>query len=349
VDLVMVKSLIRRMALAGLRPRHGVALPERARVLLLRHDRIGDALLSTCLLDALAVHRPGWQVHVLLGRDNLHVLENHPAVSRRWCYDRRPLSALRLVRALRRERFDLGVDLMNHPSITSMVFLRLARPRITAGFYEEERGYAFDLPVPAQPRSTVHIVPRLGELLRALGCPVPDSELRLSYRPTETSRAWAREFLEPRRAAGLRLCGVNTSSGSPRRFWGESNYREFLHLAARECPRHRFVVFAPPAEAQRALCIVAGIEGAELAPPSHSFDEFAAVLAGMDSVVTPDTSVVHLAAAFGIPAVVLYGDDNKALVWAPWGVAHRAVIAPGGDFRSIPPREVLAAWRALGQ
>jgi heptosyltransferase III len=347
VDLILIKRAIRGLALAGRRPDPHARLPERAKVLLLRHDRIGDALLSTCLLDALARHRPGWQLDLLLGRDNLRVLDNHPGLSRRWCYDRRLPGAARLVRRLRRERYDLAVDLMNHPSITSMVFLRLVRPRVSAGFCEERRGYTFDLPITAQPRSTVHIVQRLGEMLRALGCEVPDRELRLSYTPTEASRARAREFLAPRRAAGLRLCGVNTSAGSPRRFWGEENYRAFLARAVRECPTHRFVVFAPPSETRRAARIVEGAPGAELAPPTPSFDEFAALIEGMDSVITPDTSVVHLAAAFGIPEVVLFGDDNKALVWAPWGVPHRGLVAPGGNFRGISPDTAYSAWREL--
>jgi ADP-heptose:LPS heptosyltransferase len=347
VDLILIKRAIRGLALAGRRARRPDALPEVAKVLLLRHDRIGDALLSTCLVDALARHRPGWQLHVLLGSENLSVLENHPGVAHRWCYDRRPWGALRLVRALRAEKFDLAVDLMNHPSLTSTVFLRLMAPRISAGFYEERRGYPFDLPVPAQPRSTVHIVRRLGELLRALGCPVPDDQLRLSYRPTAAARARAEEFLRPRRAEGLRLCGVNTSAGEPRRFWGEWNYREFLELAVREHPLDRFVVFAPPAETERARRIVEGIRGAELAPATPSFDEFAALLAGMDSVLTPDTSVVHLASAFGIPAVVLYEDENKALVWAPWGIEYRGLVSPDGHFQHIAPRAALAAWRSL--
>jgi heptosyltransferase III len=348
VDLILIKRVIRGLALAGRRARPPGALPDRAKVLLLRHDRIGDALLSTCLVDALVRHRPGWQLHLLLGPENLQVFESHPGVARRWCFIRRPWGALRLVRALRAEHFDLAVDLMNHPSLTSSVFLRLVAPRISVGFCEERRGYRFDLAVPAKPRSTVHIVRRLGELVRALGCPVPDDQLRLSYRPTAASRAWAEEFLAPRRAAGLRLCGVNTSAGDPRRLWGEQNFREFLALAECDHPLDRFVVFAPPAEREGARRIVEGIAGAELAPATPSFDQFAALVAGMDSVLTPDTSVVHLASAFGIPAVVLFEDQNKALVWAPWGIEHRDLIAKWGqELRDIPPRAVLAAWRSL--
>ncbi|MBI5835865.1 MAG: glycosyltransferase family 9 protein [Candidatus Eisenbacteria bacterium] len=346
MDLILLKSAIRAVTLAGVRPRRGTALPDRARVLLLRHDRIGDALLSTCFLDALARHRPGWKVDLLLGRDNLRVLDGRAEIGRRWCYDRRALNTFRLARALRAERYDLAIDLMNHPSLTSSVFMRLMRPRLSAGFHEERRGFPFDIPVPAQPRSTVHIVKRLGELLRALGCPAPDDELRLRFEPTAAARARARAVLEPLRAGGARLCGVNTSAGALDRFWGAENYRAFLLGAARRFPGQRFVVFAVPAEMDRAARIADRVSGAVLAPPTGSFDEFAATIEGMDSVLTPDTSVVHLCAAFGIPEVVLYADENKALVWAPWGVEHRALIARRG-MESIPASEAVDAWSEL--
>jgi len=346
LDLIYLKAAMRAWAASGRRPQPGVRLPERARVLLLRHDRIGDALLSTPIVDQLARHRPGWTLDLLLADRNLHVYERHPAVARRWCYRKRPLAALGLVRALRRERYDVVVDLMNHRSHTSMVFLKLIRPGITVGF-EEPGCYPFDVPVRARPKATGHIVERSGDLLRALGCPVRDEELRLSYEPSPASRRRACGFLEPLRDGGARLCGVNTSAGGPRRFWGEGNYRELLTRLGREHPGHRFVVFSDPSEVERARRIAADLPHVVLAPPG-TFDELAGMVERLDSMITPDTSVAHLCAALNVPCVAMYLEPKVSRLWFPWGVEYRALYGPG-DVDTIPLEEVLQAWRSLGR
>ena len=58
-------------------------------------------------------------------------------------------------------------------------------------------------------------------------------------------------------------------------------------------------------------------------------EDFAAVLSFADLVVSPDTSIVHIAAALGKPVVTLTGQGDLATEWTPWGVPHRVVIGPG--------------------
>ena len=61
----------------------------------------------------------------------------------------------------------------------------------------------------------------------------------------------------------------------------------------------------------------------------------------MDLCVGIDTGLVHLAASFGVPAVVLVGptDPNQ---WAPWGTRHEVVR---GKRIQRPIIDRLRAWR----
>jgi ADP-heptose:LPS heptosyltransferase len=94
-----------------------------------------------------------------------------------------------------------------------------------------------------------------------------------------------------------------------------------------------------------------------------SLRELAAVLAGADVVVAPNTGPAHLAAAVGTPVVSLFAPVVPAQQWAPYGVP-RVVLgnqqAPCRDTRirtctipghpcltSIPPREVVEAVAQL--
>jgi ADP-heptose:LPS heptosyltransferase len=66
--------------------------------------------------------------------------------------------------------------------------------------------------------------------------------------------------------------------------------------------------------------------------------------------VTPDTSAVHLAAAFNIPSVVLFVQSNKDLrVWEPYGSLSESVITDIDDLETIPLEGVTRAFSRLAK
>ena len=68
--------------------------------------------------------------------------------------------------------------------------------------------------------------------------------------------------------------------------------------------------------------------------------ELAALIAGAQVYVGPDTSVTHLAAATGTPTIALYGPTDPRL-WGPWPVA-RPRPAMGGRRNHPEPGQCLA-------
>jgi ADP-heptose:LPS heptosyltransferase len=66
-------------------------------------------------------------------------------------------------------------------------------------------------------------------------------------------------------------------------------------------------------------------------------------------MITPDTSTVHLAAAFHIPAVVMFVSTTHehGKYWIPYNTIHKSVIAPSNELRSLLPDDVFTAYKAL--
>jgi len=58
-----------------------------------------------------------------------------------------------------------------------------------------------------------------------------------------------------------------------------------------------------------------------------------------------DSGPAHVAAAFGIPVVVLFGPSDP-VTWAPWRTEAR-VLTSGGSIDQITLEEVMAAAEAL--
>ena len=74
--------------------------------------------------------------------------------------------------------------------------------------------------------------------------------------------------------------------------------------------------------------------------------ELKAALAGAALFVGNDSGPAHMAAAFGVPSVVIFGASDPA-IWGPWRTAGEAVTAPG-SIGEIEIAQVLGALQRLG-
>jgi ADP-heptose:LPS heptosyltransferase len=68
--------------------------------------------------------------------------------------------------------------------------------------------------------------------------------------------------------------------------------------------------------------------------------EVKALIAGAAAFVGNDSGPAHMAAAFGVPAVVIFGNSD-AEVWAPWKAPAEALVARG-PIASVTPAEAIA-------
>ncbi|GJQ21856.1 MAG: heptosyltransferase [Bacteroidia bacterium] len=317
-----------------------------AKILFIRQDRIGDVLVSTPVFSALKDRFPDCTLDIVLSPGNHFVLANSPHIRKRWIYTKSPLESLRLLRNIRAERYDFVIDLMDNPSATSTVILLLAGGKWNVGL-AKENSYACDIVVPLKSRRDSHIVERIAELMRPLGIDPSKEHLAVRYFIDKESNDEVSRFLEATGKDRSTLVGINISAGSDTRFWGIRNYRGLIERIAAGYPDMTVVLLGKPQDRSRLADIAAGI-GNALVPPETSFDVFAAWISRFALLVTPDTSAVHLAAAFGIPAVVLYVQSNPDLrIWEPYGSPHEAVITTVDDLSTIPIEEVLAAFERL--
>lgn len=348
-----IERWIRRALLSSLRwmARSRKPLPFPAdigssKILFIRQDRIGDVLISTPLFASLKKHFPHVVLDVLLSTNNHFVLANSRLVRKRWIYTKRPVSSWKTLMGIRKERYDFVVDLMDNPSATSTVIMLLSGGQQTVGL-EKENSYACDIVVPLKSRKETHIVDRIAQLLTVFGIDPELEDLRITYDVAESSEKAVGAFLQDRGLGSSPLIGLNVSAGSETRFWGIGNYRALLDRLRSEHPDASIVVLSKPSDSERAKEIANGKSGVIIAPET-TFDGFAAWIRHLSLLVTPDTSAVHLAAAFRIPSVVLYVQSNPELrIWEPYKTVSEPLISPVDDLTTITVDQVRLAVRRL--
>ena len=325
-------------------PADAVRLTPTARLLLLRQDRIGDVLVSVPVVRALRQAYPTVQIDMLFSRTNYAAWEAvRTYVTKPWRYDKTVASAVRVVRGLRREGYDVVVDLMDNPSTNARLAAIWSGAPVRVGIRHARAGH-YTHAVPLLDPRRVHIVERIAQLLLAFGLDPARVPLELEYPLTSEDRAQARRTLP--RTRPLQLV-VNISGSGPPRFWGEEPFVEFLTWVTKD-PRFAVAVGGAPADAAHVRAI-AQRAGATALPPLPRFHEYAALVREADLFVTPDTSVLHLAAAWKIPTIAFFHQPPGApLPWYPYRAPYRALLGASG-VGEIAVASVQDAFRALVQ
>ncbi|WP_291299214.1 glycosyltransferase family 9 protein [Elioraea sp.] len=292
------------------------------RILFVTATRIGDAVLSTGLLDHLLRAHPGAAVTIACGPAAAGVFAACPNAERVIALPKQRfgLHWLSLWRAVAATRWDIAVDLRGS-ALTHM---------IRAGERHVMRGG----------RKAGHRIAQLGAVLGLDPPPLPVAWTR----PADDARAAA--LLPP----GAPVIGLGPTANWPGKVWDANRFVAlFDRLAAADgpLPGARAAVFAGPGEAERALAapVLAAL------PRSRTIDlagtltlpEAAAALARCSLYVGNDSGLMHLAAAAGAPTLGLFGPSPPE-DYAPVGrraafvrtkeTVHELVATPGYDHRT---------------
>jgi ADP-heptose:LPS heptosyltransferase len=326
-------------------PTRALALPERPSIVLLRQDRIGDVLITVPFVRALRNALPQAVITVVLGTNNAAVANAlAPWIDGTVVYRKSVRGMITTRRYLRALKADVVVDMMDNPSATSAMLMRATQARYRIGIDKLNRG-VYTHVVPLLDRATVHIVDRICQLALPFGIDIPMNERRLEYRLTQADHQQANHLLG--RSDAMRpLFFVNISGSSEERMYGVERTARALELASDVLAAFDVRICGAP---QHASLVeeVRQRTGFPSIPPVTSFHAFAAVIAQASFLVTPDTSAVHVAAAFNVPSVVLYKQHDPTLcVWSPYQTRHEAVIDTHA-IANINPELVAQAIRQL--
>ena len=344
-----LRHLLRQMLTGNVKPElveHATSVMPTGRplrMLLLRQDRIGDVLVSEPFIRTLRAAYPSAVIDVVLSPNNLAARHAIAAsINDVLLYRKGLLDVVRLVRLMRQRPYDVMVDLMDNPSTTSTLLLRLSGIPIRIGIDKSNR-QVYTHVVPLPDRSSVHIVERLANLLLPFGIDPQAVALDLQYPYTQQDAHRAQHGLgsDPRPTLAVNVTGTDHA-----RRYGTTQWAEAIRLIRERHPDWRVVLLSAPSDAG-VLRQLASKTEADLVEPSSSFHDFAVTVLQCQALVTADTSIVHVAAAHKVPQVVMYVHANKALMpWYPYASPHVALCA-SSQVAEIPATIVADAVDTL--
>jgi heptosyltransferase-3 len=292
-------------------------LPIGCRVAVIRLRSLGDCVLTTPALEILKRARPDLRIAVVVEDRFRAVFERNPHIET-------------LLGANGRELRDWSPEfcLNLHGGNASARLTALSGAPRRAGFahYRWQRLYTEHIPRAQEilgEERTVHTAEHLASAMFYLGVPrveIPQTRLFAMGRPK--TRAYA---------------VIHPLASQPDKTWHAAG---FLRAASvlRESLGLDPVFIAGPGEDLAAFREYRTVIGAPLG-------EIKSLLSGAALFLGNDSGPAHMAAAFGLPVVVVFGASDPA-IWHPWRTASVVIQNPAG-IQSVADQQVLDALERM--
>jgi ADP-heptose:LPS heptosyltransferase len=292
---------------------------------------LGDVVMSSAVLDECRAQFPDARLALLVNARLSGLFRHHDAVDALYELEPRwflhPLKTARLLRAVRRERFDLAMDCSNVsvPSLNNWLLVWLTAARRRVGF--RERGAEAFLTTLVDGRLDRHFISVQLQLLSPFTKAGAFRMPRLVV--TVEERQSAEKLLE-----GIARPRVMLFVPEPRpKCWA---LEQFLALAERLAAQPVGVVFAFGPNDPRRNCEAVRLfrqrrgNAVGVLPPLQ-LREFAAAIAVCDVFVSNDCGPMHVAVAVGTPTVSVFLFDNDFAHGYHDGITHFVVKGASAD------------------
>ncbi|HYZ83032.1 MAG TPA: glycosyltransferase family 9 protein [Bryobacteraceae bacterium] len=291
-------------------------LPHASRVLVIRIRSLGDSVLTTPAIHLLKSVRPDLRISIMSEPRFSDLFRDNPDIE---AVFEPSLSAA--------VRFAPRLVINFHGGTRSLWLTALSLAQYRAGFVHHRAHWIYNVPIPRAQEilgeeRVVHTAEHLASAMFHLGVPHQDiGRARLFAWPARRARAYA--VLHP-------------VAATPEKTWPADR---FLRVADNLQAHGLEPVFIGGPDddlgAFRRFEVIAG------APLWESMS----LLGGAALFVGNDSGPAHVAAAYGVPVVVLFGPSNPA-IWSPWRTESRVFHSPSG-IEQIRVEQVLEALESL--
>ena len=276
------------------------------RLLFVTSNRLGDAVLSTGLLQHLIDKYPGIKVTVVSGPAPASLFAAVPGLERQIVISKKRFHGhwLSLWAQLVTTRWDIAVDLRRSALLPALFTgKKLVVPKAVG---------------------MVHRVALLGD---TIGQPDNPPAPRLWW--NDDSDKIAAEILKPDTSA---ILAIGPTANWQGKIWPAERFiatAQALTGTDGVLPDARIAVFGAPGEQDQAAPVLEALPGDRVIDLVGKLDlpAVAACLSKCSLYIGNDSGLMHMAAATGIPTLGLFGPSHTEL-YAPWGKRARALRTP---------------------
>ena len=295
-------------------------------ILIVRTDRIGDVVLTTPAIKAIAQTFPTARITVLVSPATFDLLNGNPYIDEILVDDRNGrhkglFGSLRLAREIRLKKFDLAIIFhtkrrYNLACYTSSIPVRL-------GYKNTKFGFLLTHPLKDQRALGIkHEAEYCMDVLKAIG--IKNNELDVFVPLQKEAEEWARLWMQENNLRSHEFIVIHPGASDPAKCWSTAQFAQLMERLAERYTLKIVLIGAVPS------VTVSGEILRKTHIPSKFFDltgktslaQMVSLLRRSRLLISNDSGPVHVAAGVGASVISLFLRDRPGINaerWKPLG------------------------------
>ncbi len=267
------------------------------KICLVQLGRIGDMILMTSSIQMIKKSLPDAEIYFLAGPSNFFIVNNNPNLKKVIVFDKQPLKILKFIKKLRKLKFDLYIDPKDHYSTESYIISKLVKAKTKVGF-NDDKHKTFNIGIPSNKDNiNLHFIERLKQCLSLAGIKDIEEKKPKLYLE-DTSIKTVDTYIKTHNVDNFTI--LNFSASHINKMWSVDKWIKFIEQTKE---KENYIIISAPNDFK----IIQEISKKTniLNFPPSDFNTISALISKSKLLITPDTSCVHIAAAFDIPVISL--------------------------------------------
>jgi len=301
-------------------------------VLILKYDRIGDMIVSTPIFRELKLAYPNISISVLASKENRDVIKYNPYVDKIYTnYKNQIFNDLPTLLKLRKKNFDVCIELDHSVIPHAILRLKILNPKKIISIHKDGR-YGVkgsDLKIYdyfTKKDTKSHFGKIWLETLIFFGISPSSYSYDLFLGNIEKEKA--KNFAI---SLGKRIkIGINMEGSFPEKSIQKEELEKICVGLHNNFNNIKIVILTSPDKLLEKKKLISEL-GLDFVIPSYNTKtiiDAAALIERLDLIITPDTSIVHIAASFDKPVVSIHENNKDSFrLWAPTSTLSKTVFA----------------------
>jgi ADP-heptose:LPS heptosyltransferase len=290
------------------------------KILIIRFSSIGDIVLTTPVIRCLKQQHPNIEIHFLTKKSFREILVNNPNISKVYVIEK---NVNEVIDDLKNENFDFVIDL--HNNIRSLQTKKLlAKPSSTFKKLNFKKWLLVNFKIDKMP--AVHIVDRYMKTVELLG--IKNDMKGLDY------------FIPSVDEIDIATFPVTHRNGYIGFVIGAKHFTKQLPtekiISICKKTNQPIILLGGKEDNQRAIIIESAV-GASIynACGKYNLNQSASLIKQATKIITPDTGLMHIAAAFKKEIISVWGNTVPAFGFTPYLPDNKSKIV---EVKNLPCR-----------
>lgn len=314
------------------------------KILVIRLDHIGDVITSIPALRALRKHYSKAHITIVVRSLTKEIIENCPYIDEIIVYDPfwyrgkknlNILSHIKFIHGLRKQKFDLAIDLRGELRNIILAYKTKSRYRLAY----DVKGGDFLLTHIGDYKDNIHIIDRNLNLLKKIGINSNDRRLELFIARKE--KKFIDDLLNNYKIKKFVI--IHPGSGGNLKLWDNKKFANIGDYLSR---KYNVIITGSKNEELIVNEIISNMDKKPINLIGKlSLNQLAELIRRAELFISPDSGPMHIAKAVNTKLIALFG-TSLSNVWG-YNDKNSIIIENKGDVKLIKPESVIKSIKGL--